>query len=32
MTRPSYSSDITDEQWAIIEPLLPVAKQGVREP
>ncbi len=26
ITRPPYSSDVTDEQWAIIEPLLPTAK------
>ena len=30
MTRPSYPSDVTDEQWAIIEPLLPIAKPGGR--
>ena len=30
MTRPSYSSDLTDEQWALLAPLLPAAKPGGR--
>lgn len=30
MTRSSYPTDVTDEQWAIIEPLLPAAKPGGR--
>jgi len=30
MSRSPYSSDVTDEQWAIIEPLLPSAKPGGR--
>ena len=30
MTRLPYSTDMTDEQWAIIEPLLPAAKPGGR--
>jgi len=25
-----YSSDLTDEEWAILEPLIPAAKQGGR--
>jgi transposase len=25
-----YPSDLTDEQWAIVEPMLPPAKQGAR--
>ena len=28
--RQSYPSDLTDEQWALIEPLLPAAKPGGR--
>jgi putative transposase len=30
MERKSYPSDLTDEQWALIEPLLPEAKPGGR--
>ena len=30
MTRTSYPSDLTDEQWQRIEPLLPAAKLGGR--
>ena len=30
MTRPSYSSDPTDEQWALLAPVLPAAKPGGR--
>jgi hypothetical protein len=26
MTRSGYPSNVTDEEWAIIEPLLPAAK------
>jgi putative transposase len=26
--RKSYPSDLTDEQWAILEPLIPVNKTG----
>ncbi len=26
----SYPSDLTDAQWAILEPLIPAAKQGGR--
>ena len=26
--RPSYPSDFTDKEWAVIEPLLPVQKTG----
>ena len=29
-TRKSYPSDLTDAQWAILEPLIPAAKQGGR--
>lgn len=29
-TRKSYATDLSDEQWAILEPLLPVAKSGGR--
>ena len=25
-TRKSYSSDLTDEQWVILEPLIPAAQ------
>ena len=28
--RKAYPSDLTDEQWAIIEPLIPASKQGGR--
>jgi transposase len=28
--RKKYPSDLTDEQWAIVEPMLPPAKQGPR--
>ena len=28
--RKKYPSDLTDEQWAIVEPLIPPAKQGPR--
>jgi transposase len=31
MTRRRYPSDLTDEQWAAIEPLVPDAKPGGRE-
>jgi putative transposase len=30
MARPPYPSDMSDAQWAIIEPLLPKAKSGAR--
>lgn len=30
MERKAYSSDLTDEQWALLEPLLPPAKPGGR--
>ncbi len=29
--RKAYSTDLTDEQWAILEPLIPPAKHGGRE-
>ena len=29
-TRESYSTDLTDEQWAVLEPLLPAEKPGGR--
>jgi putative transposase len=29
-TRKAYSTDLTDEQWAILEPLVPSAKHGGR--
>ena len=29
-TRKAYATDLTDEQWAILEPLVPPAKQGGR--
>src|SRR5438876_5152347 len=29
-TRTSYRSDLTDEQWAILEPLVPLSKHGGR--
>ena len=25
-TRKAYATDLTDEQWAIVEPLMPAAK------
>ena len=28
VTRKPYSTDLTDEQWAIVEPLIPPAKHG----
>jgi len=28
--RKSYPSDLTDAQWAILEPLIPAAKEGGR--
>jgi len=30
MTREAYPTDVTDEQWALLEPLLPAAKPGGR--
>lgn len=30
MRRKPYSSDLTDKQWAILEPLIPLAKTGGR--
>ena len=30
MTRKSYPSDLTEEQWSLIEPLVPLAKPGGR--
>jgi putative transposase len=30
MTREAYPTDLTDEQWALLEPLLPAAKPGGR--
>jgi putative transposase len=30
MSRKPYSTDLTDEQWAIVEPLIPPAKPGGR--
>src|SRR6266536_6505709 len=30
MTRKAYPSDLTDEQWEVLEPLLPAAKPGGR--
>lgn len=30
MKRRSYPSDLTDQQWAILEPLIPPAKPGGR--
>ena len=30
MTRKHYSSDLTDEEWALLEPLIPAAKTGGR--
>jgi len=32
MPREPYPSDLTDAQWAILEPLVPVAKPGGRPP
>ena len=29
--RQRYPSDLTDEQWALVEPLIPAAKEGGRE-
>ncbi len=29
-SRKKYPSDLTDEQWAIVEPLIPPAKQSPR--
>ena len=29
-SRKAYPSDLTDEQWAIVEPLIPPAKQHQR--
>jgi putative transposase len=28
MTRLSYDTDLTDDQWHILEPLIPPAKKG----
>jgi putative transposase len=28
--RPAYATDVTDEEWPILEPLLPPAKTGWR--
>jgi putative transposase len=30
MTRKAYPTDLTDEQWVLLEPLLPAAKPGGR--
>ena len=30
MTRESYPTDLTDEQWQILQPLIPPAKPGGR--
>jgi putative transposase len=30
MIRPSYDTDLTDVQWQILEPLIPLAKTGGR--
>ena len=30
VARPSYSTDLTDAEWQILEPLLPAAKPGGR--
>ena len=30
MSRKRYTSDLTDEEWAIMEPLIPAAKPGGR--
>ena len=29
-TRKTYASDLTEAQWAIVEPMIPPAKQGKR--
>ena len=29
-SRKTYVSDLTDAQWAIVEPMIPPAKQGKR--
>lgn len=29
-TKKRYSSDLSDEEWAILEPLIPPAKRGGR--
>ena len=29
-SRKTYTSDLTDAQWAIVEPMIPPAKQGKR--
>ena len=31
MKRESYPTDLTDEQWKIVEPMLPKGKEGGRE-
>src|SRR5215217_4091 len=31
MTRKAYSSDLTDAQWQLVEPLIPLAKPGGRD-
>jgi putative transposase len=31
MSRKAYATDLTDEQWAILEPLIPPAKSGGRK-
>ena len=31
MERSSYSSDLTDEQWKLVKPLIPAAKPGGRD-
>jgi putative transposase len=31
VVRPAYSTDLTDEQWTILAPLIPPAKHGGRE-
>ena len=30
LPRKGYPSDLTDEQWAIVEPLIPAAQQSPR--
>ena len=30
VSRPSYSTDLTDAEWKILEPLLPAEKPGGR--
>lgn len=32
MSRRAYPTDLTDAQWAILEPLVPIAKPGGRPP